>query len=61
MLVKLGEVWVDPTKVVSLHGTFVTTTENCIDVHGNIDEFAAIINNSIGQTYGGEEDVTKKD
>lgn len=57
MLVKIGNVWVDPTKVISLHARYVTTTENCIELGGDFDSYAAIINNALQvQSYGGEQE-----
>jgi len=59
MLVKLGDVWVDPTKVVMLESgisiAVVTETRSALSV-GDIDEFASIINNAVGQSYGGEDE-----
>lgn len=60
MLVKLGNIWVDPIKieVIYAHSTGDNTT---VDISGRsylactegmADEFAAIINNAIGQSYG---------
>ena len=57
MLVKLGDVWVDPTKVVMIEHSgldiaIVTETRSGLST-GNIDDFAAIINNAVGSSYGG--------
>lgn len=70
MLVKLGNIWVDPQQVI-----FITASSNIVSMSvkedgfvgafpiyaaesqelalGFRDEFAAIINNAVGQTYGG--------
>lgn len=63
MLVKLGEVWVDPTKVEGLSfddGLMRISTAHHI-YHTNIttesiNDSAAIINNAVGQSYGGEDE-----
>lgn len=73
MLVKLGDMWVDPKQII-----FIVTRSNsvCVSVKedGFIgamsvaqtesleqaellrDDFAAIINNAIGQSYGGQDE-----
>lgn len=59
MLVKLGEVWVDPTKVVMLEPSdmvSVITETRSSRTLGDIGEFAAIINNAIGQSFGGQDE-----
>jgi hypothetical protein len=67
MLVKLGNVWVDPSRVSFMEPSVVhddlmdslseiiaiKTQDGATRSAGNLDEFAAIINNAIGQTYGG--------
>lgn len=60
MLVKLGNVWVNPNEVVSLESLFenkvaVVTRYSLVDAYGKADEFAAIVNKAIQvQSYGGE-------
>jgi hypothetical protein len=64
MLVKLGDVWVDPTKVVMLEpglSVAITTETRSALSAGGIDDFAAIINNSVGQTYGGGDEENPAD
>jgi hypothetical protein len=74
MLVKLGDIWVDPTKVVllepyAIHAGMkssetslvnIVTEKHASSTTGGIDTFAAIINNSVGQSYGGEVEETPK-
>jgi hypothetical protein len=63
MLVKLGNSWFDPIKVVSIENTgAVTTTEGMIRVDGNPDDLASTVNNALSiQTFGGGEDETAKE
>lgn len=74
MLVKLGNVWVDPNKVSSLDLVLVKdqagdlggmvqikVDSSYIRTAGDISEFAVIINDALNsQSYGGEE-TTKKE
>lgn len=63
MLVKLGEVWVDPAKVEALDGEFVVTASRSLDSRcSDIDSMAAIVNESlVVQSFGGEiPDVPEK-
>lgn len=54
MLVKLGESWVDPAKIVSIIFEIITTTEGEIHQSGSVDEFAEIVNNALStQSFGG--------
>lgn len=65
MLVRLGNIWVDPHKIVSLEPLIdrveITTTENSFCTEGDADKFASIINNVAGQSYGGTEDEAPKE
>ena len=78
MLVKLGDVWVDPVRVVTIHPSYY-------DVHASIrdqyqaaffklgsfpsedeakngaNEYAAIINNAVGSSYGGVDEEETAD
>lgn len=56
MLVKLGSVWADPMKVVSISRIGeVTTTEGELLCEGEPDDMALIINSALQtQSYGGE-------
>jgi len=66
MLVKLGDIWVDPSKVESVacekkegNVCIVTERHSYLSIPENIDsaldEFAAIINNALNtQSFGGE-------
>lgn len=59
MLVKLGDVWVDPSKVIMLEPgetISVITESKSSRTLGDIDIFASIINNAIGQSYGGQDE-----
>lgn len=72
MLVKLGDVWVDPAKVVFLESSPVNADTDdsiadriCIMTDkgssrtlGNIDEFASIVNNAVSQSFGGQVEET---
>lgn len=87
MLVKLGNVWIDPIKVegcrvncsleegnktylgsehsfsVSIFtaaesGIIAAFCPTVIDANALRDEYAAIINNAVGQTYGGADEET---
>jgi len=64
MLVKLGNVWVDPTKVIMLEPgmsiAIVTETRSSLSA-GEIDNFANIINSAVGQSYGGEDEENPAD
>lgn len=59
MLVKLGDMWVDPTKVVMLEPglsiAIVTETRSALSA-GDVDDFASIINNAVGSSYGGQDE-----
>lgn len=63
MLVKLGNVWVNPHRVsfLEIFGDDVTiiTTEGSTRTSGDIDEFASIVN-SAGQSFGGEDEEPKE-
>lgn len=63
MLVKLGNAWVDPIKVVNINPDGgVMTTEGMMPIEGNPDDFASIINSSLQtQTFGGGEDEAAKE
>lgn len=60
MLVKLGDVWVDPSIVAfiepELGRVTVVTTEGRFTNEGDVDAYAAIINNA-GQSYGGSDEA----
>lgn len=85
MLVKLGNLWVDPFKVEGIRsqssfeegentflgsdnsfgvavftaaesGIIVATCPSIADANILRDEFASIINNAVGQSYGGEDE-----
>lgn len=71
MLVKLGKVWVDPQKVTAIHAVYeqreiyiIVPERNLFNKYDKAtvdeldnfcDEYAAIINNAAGQSYGGED------
>ena len=66
MLVKLGDIWVDPCRVSSLgtmDGTnkvmIVVDGRNCFPNNISVEDCADIINKA-GQSYGGGEDETPK-
>lgn len=63
MLVKLGDVWVDPTQVVFIdpgeHRVSIMTTKGCANTLGNADDFASIVNKA-GQSFGGEDETPKE-
>ena len=58
MLVKLGDVWVDPTKVIIMEpgmSVSILTEGRCSMSAGNINDFAEIINKALStQTFGGD-------
>lgn len=67
MLVKLGDVWVDPVKVEAIYAdsqgkntTIDLVTRSYLgSEEGRVDEYAAIINNAVGQSFGGsDEEIT---
>lgn len=56
MLVKLGVVWVDPSKVDAIEGEFVFVSGRALDSRcPDIDTLADIVNSAlVVQSYGGE-------
>lgn len=77
MLVKLGDIWVDPQQVIFIMANSnvvsmsvkedgyigampVYTAESKEQAELLRDEYAAIINNSVGQSYGGEDAAPKE-
>lgn len=65
MLVKLGDVWVDPVKVVIIDHSdsviSIITETKSVSSSGNADNFASIVNNAIGQSYGDENEENLAD
>lgn len=63
MLVKLGDIWVDPAKVVLMEPNMekicIVTPDGSTTTSGDINTFASIINNS-GQSFGGENETPKE-
>lgn len=75
MLVKLGNSWVNPERISFLEPAInrdnignslaevisIVTMDGSTRTAGNIDEFASIVNNALGQSYGGENEVSKEE
>lgn len=68
MLVKLGNVWVNPNIVESIYSdsmesitSFDTVSRSYLATIGDkCDEFASIVNNAIGQSFGGDDETPKE-
>lgn len=77
MLVKLGNVWVDPIQVIFIScgkdhvsisvkedgyvgAMTIASPESWEEAESLRDEYAAIINNAVGQSYGGGDEETKE-
>lgn len=60
MLIQLGDIWVDPLKVISMTSIAgemisITTTEGVLDAKGDAYLFASQINEAVAtQSFGGE-------